>query len=124
MRQGSKQLRRRWWLIALTIALALMQIDAIIRLLNTPDALTEQISLVLPLEIFAGGLWTLIFAVLAVNLLRSRTTRLAQWTFIGFATYSTVRLLLFAQADYDQNRLPFLVTANSLAWLLAFILRR
>ena len=123
MSQRSKQLRRRWWVIALTIALALMQTGAIIRLLNTPAALTEQTSLVLPLEIVAAGLWTLIFAILAVNLLRLRATRLAKWTFIGFATYSTVRLLLFAQADYDHNRLPFLVAANALAWLMAFMLR-
>lgn len=124
MIEKNERLPRRWWLIALTLALALIQFGAVLYLINTPDTLTEQISLIVPMEIVVGGLWALIFAGVAVNLLRSRTVRLVHWFFIGFATYSTARLLLFARADYDQHRLPFLVVANLLALLMAFFLRR
>lgn len=114
---------RPWRLIALALALAFMELGALAHIMSVPGDLIAQISLSVPLEIAADSLWALIFTVMAVNLLRSRATPV-RWIIVGFTTYSTVRLVVFARADYDHNRLPFLVVANLLALLLAFFLRR
>ena len=123
MTPSTEHTARSWRLIALALALALMQVGAIAHITSIPGDLIAQISLPVPLEIAADSLWALIFTVMAVNLLRSRATPV-RWIIAGFATYSTVRLALFARADYDHNRLPFLVVANLLALLMTFFLRR
>lgn len=118
--------RRRWWLIALTAALALMQAGAVVRTLQRLPELAALVSLNLPLELIAGGGWALLFGGITVNLLRSRAAQPAILALCGFFIYSVVRLMLFAQADYDQNRLPFLILLSLclLVFPVAFLLRR
>lgn len=118
--------RRRWWLIALTAALALMQTGAVVRTLQRPPELAALVSLNPPLELIAGGGWALLFGGITVNLLRSRAAQPAILALCGFFIYSVVRLMLFAQADYDQNRLPFLILLSLclLVFPVAFLLRR
>lgn len=118
--------KRRWWLIALCGLLTLAQAGAALRALRVPPELAAQISLWLPLEFVAGGLWALLFAVITANLLRKRAVQPAVFALGGFLIYSVIRLLLWAQADYDQNRLPFLVfmTICLLVFPLAALLRR
>jgi hypothetical protein len=44
------------------------------------------------------------------------------WLICGFILYSAVRLVLFAQTDYDRQRTPFLlVTAGVMAGLMLVI---
>lgn len=118
--------RRRWWLIALTAALALMQAGAVVRTLQRLPELAALVSLNPPLELIAGGGWALLFGGITVNLLRSRAAQPAILALCGFFIYSVVRLMLFAQADYDQNRLPFLILLSLclLVFPVAFLLRR
>jgi hypothetical protein len=108
--------RRPHWLIILIVSLALFQLGAAIRTLQVPDALAAQITLPLPLEFIVGILWALVFAWLTPNLIRlkSNARRHTVWAVIGFAVYSVARLLLFTQADYDRQRLPFLLIATVL----------
>jgi len=115
---------RPWRLIALTAALTLMQIGAMVRAVSMPDNLADRVSLFVPLEFAAASLWALIFAWVTVNLIRTRAIPPARWVLAGFGIYSTVRLLVFAQADYDQNRLPFLLVVTLLALFVIFFLRR
>lgn len=117
-----EQMRRRWWLIALAGGLTLMQAGAALRALSIPPELVVQVSVLPPLEFVAGGLWALLFALITVNLLRKRAARTALVALSVFLVYSVLRLLLFTRADYDQNRLPFLVLLT--VCLLVFLLRR
>lgn len=126
MAQTSPRQPRR--LILLTAFLALLQLGAAIRTLRVPADLAGQISLPLPLEFVASGFWALLFALCTLNLIRleKHAQRHTFRALIGFILYSVVRLLLFAQADYDQQRLPFLfiTTAIMLLITVAYLLRR
>jgi hypothetical protein len=58
----------------------------------------------------------LLFTIAAVNLVRrgTRALRRACWIIGGFVIYSAARLILFTQADYDRNRLVFIVIVTTL----------
>ena len=75
-----------------------------------------------------GAAWALIFALLTVNLwrLRPRAARRFAWALIAFTGYSAARLALFARAEYDLQRLPFVVLAALLVSALPalYLLRR
>jgi hypothetical protein len=108
--------RSRWLLVGLSAVLALAQLGAVLRWLNVPTDLAAQTRLILPLEWLAGGLWALFFTITAANLVRRRpgSMRQSAWMLGGFTIYSAARLLLFAQAEYDRNRLPFIVIFTTL----------
>ena len=100
---------RPWRLILLLAALALFQAGAALQAITTPPEIAAQIRLPLGLQFVAGTLWALLFAFITVNLVRRQTQTLTTWALLGFVTYSLLRLLLFTQADYDQQRQPFLI---------------
>jgi hypothetical protein len=101
------------WLALLTTLLALHQIVSAIRVLQLPDDLAGQVSLVIPLEVIAGRLWAGLFVLITLALVRKHihALRYAGWALIGFVFYSIARLIIFSRADYDQGRLPFLLVA-------------
>lgn len=115
-------------LIILCGALALFQAGAAAQALTLPPAAAELVSLPLALQFVAGGVWALIFGCIVVTLIQTQphSRRWAWWAVAGFATYSVLRLLLFAQADYDRERLPFLLLLmfSFLAITAAYTLRR
>lgn len=103
--------KRPTWLIFVASLIMLYQIVWLIRVLQLPDNLTSQISLSIPLEIIVSsclilalvyGIWTLMIKkVWAVLWVRG---------IIGIQLgYILLRLIIFAEADYDRQRLPFLV---------------
>ncbi len=102
---------RSWRMILLLVTLALFQAGAALQAITTPPDIAAQIHLPLGLQFVAGGLWALLFVFITVNLVRNqpRAHYLAFWSVLAFVTYSLLRLLLFAQADYDQQRQPFLL---------------
>lgn len=100
---------RPWRLILLLTALALFQAGAALQAITTPPEIAAQIRLPLGLQFVAGALWALLFAFITVNLVRRQAQAITPWALLGFVTYSLLRLLLFAQADYDQQRQPFLI---------------
>lgn len=118
---GNHNASRSWELILLTVLLALFQLGAALRALAAPPVPT---SLSAALDFIAGGLWALLFAAITVNLLRGWALRPAILSICGFVIYSLVRLLVFARADYDLNRLPFLVAITVCLLFLAALLRR
>lgn len=115
---------RPWRLIVLSTLMWVYQLAALLRSLTYPPALTAQLNLWQPLEILASGLWALIFAGLAVTLIRNRISRWTTWAFIGFIVYSALRLYLFAQSDYDRSRLTFILLAALLIVALLLARRR
>jgi hypothetical protein len=124
MTHEANQPSRCWELILLTVLLALFQIGAALRALRIPPELGAQISLPMILEFVAAGLWALLFAVITVNLIRGRALRPAVLIISGFVIYSLARLIVFARADYDLNRLPFLVVITVCLLLTAALLLR
>ncbi len=119
--------RRERGLIVVAALLALIQASAAWRALHVHDALAAQVSLLPGLEAAAGAGWALAAAWVTVMLLRRRPR--ARWyatgLLAGFALYSLGRLAVFAQADYDRQRLPFLAVATVavLAVLVAYVAR-
>lgn len=115
---------RCWELILLTALLAVFQFGAALRALNVPPELRAQVSLPTVLEFVGGGLWALLFAAITVNLIRGRALQPAVLIVSGFVIYSLARLIVFARADYDLNRLPFLAAITVCLLLAAALLRR
>jgi hypothetical protein len=111
-------------LTLLVAALAVVGAGIAVRAITLPPELTGQVSLSLPLEVAAGVLWTALFALVCWRLLRRKPHAVdhALLLVLAFATYSFVRLLLFARADYDAGRLPFLLVTLELL-LAAGIIR-
>lgn len=115
---------RCWELILLTALLAVFQFGVALRALNVPPELRAQVSLPTALEFVGAGLWALLFAAITVNLIRGRALQPAVLIVSGFVIYSLARLIVFARADYDLNRLPFLVAITVCLLLAAALLRR
>ncbi|MBI5670065.1 MAG: hypothetical protein HZC41_18880 [Chloroflexi bacterium] len=112
--KSSTQPRRRRWLIALALLLAVFQAGAAWRALTVPADLATQISLPLSLEVLASATWAVAAALVALGLLHRhpRAGAYTAWLVIGFTGYSLARLAVFVRADYDRQRLPFLVVAT------------
>jgi hypothetical protein len=112
-------------LTLLTILLALMGAGTAIQALRLPPELAAQVSVVLPVEVIAGMLWAGLFSLITWRLLRNKRSavRLTAWALLAFAGYSVVRLLLFARADYDAGRLPFLWVTLGIILVAAGFLR-
>ena len=102
----------------LAIALSLIHIGAAIRTLTRPTDLANVISLLPAWEFVAAVLWALAFVVLAVRLWQHKPNakRALGWTLMAWIAYSLLRLAVFARADYDAARLPFLIIASPAAY--------
>lgn len=76
----------------------------------------------------AASGWALLFALLTVNLwrLRPSAVRHAAAAATAFVLYSAARLALYARADYDRQRLPFVLLAVLLCCTVPalYLLRR
>ncbi len=105
----------------LALLLLLVQLASLNQLTRIPPEIAAQFSLILPLELALTLAWALIFAWLAVTLWRGAQTRRLGQALAIYAFVSVMRLLLFARADYDRDRLPFLLLTLLLA---AFLLLR
>jgi uncharacterized membrane protein YhaH (DUF805 family) len=110
--------------MVITIALSLFQFVAAIRTLQLPDDL--PVSLLIPLEVAAGFSWGLLFALATVALIlyKPYAARFALWLTLSFLVYSVIRLTLFAQSDYDRQRLPFLIVTLFVIIILAWLKTR
>lgn len=116
---------RRLVLIA-CLLIGLAQAGWTIRVLSIDSALRDQLSLRPPFEFLMGIAWAAAFGAAVYRVARHRpfALRFAQLMLGGFAAYSAVRLLIWAQADYDRHRLPFLWIALAVVALTTLLLRR
>lgn len=92
-----------------------------IRMVQLPADLADTLSISPILEVIMAIIWSGLASWVLYKLIRSRPNALnrALWVSFGFIVYSILRLMLFARADYDQGRLPFLlVIIISLLFLL------
>jgi hypothetical protein len=99
-------------LIALLIALTSIQAINVVRTLTLPDNLAPHVSLLPMLEVVAGGLWTGALLWGTWGLLRRSDRRTAAWLIAAYLAYQIARTIVFARADYDRQRIPFLLVAG------------
>jgi 4-amino-4-deoxy-L-arabinose transferase-like glycosyltransferase len=103
--------RRPVWLIIVMLLLTLHQIGAILHALQIPSETAQSLSLPPSIQIIAASFWALIFAHTTISLLQRRR-QIVKRAFLQIAVfigYSVLRLFIFAQSDYDRQRLPFLL---------------
>lgn len=107
--------KKRRGLAALMTLLVITQAGFVVRLLRLPDGVGGDLALSPIAQMIGAGFWALIFAWAAYSLLsgQRRGVNRALWLVIGFILYSVLRLLLFAQADYDRQRFPFLIVVSA-----------
>lgn len=93
----------------LAAVLALFQIISAYQVLQRSTMLSAQVAVPPALDFVAGLLWGGAFGLASMQLWRGRWRTYAGLLLCaGFAVYSVLRLALFARADYDLGRLPFL----------------
>jgi hypothetical protein len=116
--------RRPRFPFLLTAALSLIHVGAAYRALTRPADLAGSISLLPAFETVAAALWALTFAIVTLRLWQRvpSAKRPLGWVLIAWIGYSLLRLAVFARADYDAARLPFLSFASILACALIYII--
>ena len=115
-----KSTRRPWALIAVMGLLLLFQVGAVVNVLRIPSEVANKLSLSPYLQVIAGVFWALFFGQTAIGLLRRNplAVKRAFLYGVGFIAYSVLRLLAFAQSDYDRRRFPFLLAITLLLAVL------
>jgi FtsH-binding integral membrane protein len=108
--------------------MTLFQAWAALNALSLSPILLQNLSLLPALEFVASALWALLFLTLAVQVWNKRhdVVRRMTWALIVWMGYSLIRIIVFARADYDRGRIPFLVLAivTGSALILTIMLRR
>jgi hypothetical protein len=117
--------RRSRFLLLLTALLSIYQFVAAYRAITVPAAISTQITLPLQLDFVMGVVWGGIFAWSGAALWRrGQDARFRSLFWIGvFIIYAALRLALFAQADYERLRYPFLLAAGAAVLLILALLR-
>lgn len=81
---------------------------------RVPPAIEASISLI----------WGVVFAILVLGLLQRRlwARRWVSWLIVGFISYKAIYIVLFAQADYDRGRVPFLLVMTGIILIIPLII--
>lgn len=107
--------------------LLVFQIIQALFVLQLPERVQEAIAFPVGLQVLLALLWASLFASALVTLAKDKGSalRYTQLLVSVFILYSLLRLMVFAQADYDRSRLTFLagLTVCLLAVLIITWLR-
>lgn len=103
--------KRPIWLIILTCFILLYQIFWFISVLQLPDDLKTKISLSIPYEMIVSFVVVIFFmnGLRALILTRSWAIGYTIGGIIFLWAMILLRLIVFVEADYDRQRLPFLI---------------
>jgi len=103
--------KRPRWLIAIALILAIYQAVATVNGLQQAVMPGLDLVGVGVVTVVAGAVWAVLFCTTAYRMFRhgGRSQRLFYGLLIAFMIYNLLRVTLFAQADYDRQRLPFLI---------------
>jgi len=111
MNEQKKNPRKGQTFFLATMALFfLIHLVNLIRMLQLPNDLTNQISLVPSFEIVMSAFWlfTTIWVLILLLGNHENAVNRALWVSFGFIIYSVSRLMIFTRADYDRQRIIFL----------------
>lgn len=126
MSQTAQARKRNWTFAFLAFCFAIHQINSAREGLLLPESITAALPYPIWGQILLQMLWTLLFFTASVSLLRNQNwaMRLIVILLMAFIGYNAARWLLFAQADYEQNRLPLLlISAGGLLLVMIVFLR-
>ncbi len=98
-------------IVTLSLILVLYHITGAFQVLQLPESIGVHTSIPPIVQAVLHMGWAIVFTLNAVLLLRRQRNamRFNQGAWVLFICYGLARLLLFAQADYDRQRLPFLL---------------
>lgn len=91
--------------------LMLFQIISAVRVLQLPESIQPLLVFPPTLQAILAIAWVLLFLIAIVFHLRGQQIagQYSNGLIIGFFGYSLLRVIVFAQADYDRNRTPLLI---------------
>lgn len=117
----SQAVGRERQVMVVTAALAIFQFGAAYRALHLPENVST--SLLPLLEFVAALVWGIILsaATWLVAWHKPRNLRTGVYTMVAFVVYSVARLFVFTRADYDYNRLRFLLVVTILVLIAAVV---
>lgn len=122
---GQDSAKRSGCFILFLAILSLYQIFFAFRVFNDNGLYGNSLSLPPIVQAGLAVLWAILFLVALLGLVRGQSYAVgySAWLMISFIVYSLLRIVFFAQADYDRQRIPFLVVGTILiliipAWLL------
>lgn len=104
--------------------LGLYQIIFSLRVLQQHGTLGITSSVPPALEAGISLIWGVVFVILVLGLLQRRlwAGRWVSWLIVGFISYKVAYIVLFAQADYDRGRVPFLLVTTSLILIIPLVI--
>lgn len=99
------------WLLLLLTVIFLFQMGSIVTALQTPESIEGVVSFPPLVQLVTGVTWAVLFAwgIIRVFRLAPLGIMYSLWLIALFILYSLLRLLIFTTADYDRQRLPFLL---------------
>ena len=114
-----------FWLALLTALLTLVYVGAAWHILQRQPDVAALVRLPLPFEFIASVIWGFLSAFVTVSLVRRHPLALyyTKWLVIGLTAYNITRWIVFVRADYDRQRLPFLLIIAIIVILTALVLR-
>ncbi|MEP7291697.1 MAG: hypothetical protein ABI835_07925 [Chloroflexota bacterium] len=117
----STAIGRERQVMVVTAGLAMLQFGAAYRALHLPE--NVSVSLLPPLEFIAAVAWGFILsaATWRVAWHKERNLRTGVEAMVAFVVYSVARLFVFTRADYDYNRLRFLLVVTILVLIAAVL---
>jgi len=100
--------------MALVGLFLLIQLGGLARSIQLSQITLTALSIPQPLLFASYIVWAGAFSWGLLSLLKGAdyAKRRALWLIFGFLVYSTLRLGLFARAEYDRQRLPFLIVGG------------
>ena len=109
--------------MVVTAAAAIIEFGAAHRAMTLPSTLAAQISLIPELEFLAALVWGALLsaATWRVAWYRQRNLRTGVFVLVAFVVYSVARLFVLTRADYDYNRLRFLLVLTILVLIAAVV---
>ncbi len=119
--------RLQRWLFALAIFLAAHQIFSFVLVLNRSEGMIRLTSLNAPFESIASLVWGLTWARTgwALRSNRPKSIQWALWLTLAFVAYRIAHVAIFARADYDRGRLPFLILLLTISsFITGYLLRQ
>ena len=105
--------------------LFLVQVGTIIELLTLSPHFVNDLYFSRNAQIMIAVTWAALSLWGMMSIVRGKTyySKHGLWIIYGFIVYSLLRLVLFARTDYDQQRLPFLVTLLGILFVLGIVAR-
>jgi hypothetical protein len=107
------------------LLLFLVQVGTIIELLTLPPDIVNELYFSRNAQMMIAVTWASVSLWVIMGIVRGKTyySKHGLWIIYGLIVYSLLRLVLFAQADYDRQRVPFLVVLLGIFFVLGIVAR-